>query len=53
MNKFEFRVTKYLAGGKIWTHNIIVRASEKLEARAKIEQIFPSPEYKYEFIQTC
>ena len=53
MSKFEFRVTKYLAGGKVWTHNIIIRANEKLDARAKIEQIFPSPEYECEFVRTC
>lgn len=53
MSKFEFRITKYLHGGKIWTELITIRANEKLDARAKIEQIFPSPEYECEFIQTC
>lgn len=53
MSKFEYKVTKILNGGKIWTHNIIIRANERLDARAKIEQIFPSPEYECEFLQTC
>jgi len=53
MAKFEFKVTKFLDGGKIWEHYIIIRANEKLDAFARIEQIFPSPEYNCEFIQTC
>ena len=53
MAKFEFKVTKFLDGGKIWTHYIIIRANEKLDAFARIEQIFPSPEYDYDFIGTC
>lgn len=53
MSKFEFKVTKYLEGGKIWTHYITIRADEKLNAFGKIEQIFPSPEYDCEFIGTC
>ena len=44
MSKFEFKVTKLLNGGKVWVHNVIIRANEKLDARAKIEEIFPSPE---------
>lgn len=53
MSKFEFKVTKIEQGGKIWTHFILVRAAEKLDAFAIIEQIFPSPEYEHEFIGTC
>ena len=53
MSKFEFKVTKIGDGGKIWTHNIIIRADEKLNAFAKLEEIFPSPEYTHEFLQTC
>jgi hypothetical protein len=53
MSKFEFRVTKFLDGGKVWKHLITIRAANKLEARAKIEEIFPSPEYNCEFVQTC
>lgn len=50
MSKFEFKVTKILPAGKVWEHNIIIRADEKLNAFAKIEQIFPRPEYEYVFI---
>ena len=53
MSKFEYKVTKYLSGGKVWEHYITIRANERLDARAKIEQIFPSPEYICEFVQTC
>ncbi len=53
MAKFEFKVTKILPAGKIWEHYVIIRADEKLNAFAKIEEIFPSPEYDYEFIGTC
>lgn len=53
MAKFEFKVTKILHGGAVWTHNIIIRADEKLNAFAKIEQIFPRSEYDYEFVGTC
>lgn len=53
MSKFEFRVTRYLQNGKVWSELITIMANEKLEARAKIEQMFPSPEYNCEFIQTC
>ena len=53
MAKFEFNVTKLLNGGKVWKHLITIRATDKLEARAKIEQIFPSPEYICDFVQTC
>lgn len=53
MSKFEFKVTKIEYGGKVWTHNVIIRADEKLNAFAKIEQIFPSPEYEYKFIGAC
>ena len=40
MSKFEFKVTKIESGGKIWTHYIIIRADEKLNAFARIEEIF-------------
>lgn len=53
MSKFEFKVTKYLEGGKVWSELITIRANEKLDARAKIEWLFPSPEYDCEFVQTC
>lgn len=53
MSKFEYKITKILQGGKIWEHNIIIRANEKLDARAKIDEIFPEPEYICEFIRTC
>lgn len=53
MAKFEFKVTKIGFAGKIWTHYIIIRADEKLNAFARIEEIFPTPEYQYEFIGTC
>lgn len=53
MAKFEFKVTKIEDGGRTWTHYVIIRADEKLEAFARIEQIFPSPTYEHEFIGTC
>lgn len=53
MAKFEFKITKIEAGGKIWTHYVIIRANEKLDAFAIIEQIFPTPEYERKFIGTC
>lgn len=53
MSKFEFKVTKIEDGGRIWTHYISVRADEKLTAFARIEEMFPSPTYEYEFIGTC
>lgn len=53
MAKFEFKVTKIEDGGRTWTHYVIIRADEKLEAFARIEQIFPSPIYEHEFIGTC
>ena len=53
MAKFEFKVTKLEVGGKVWTHYITIRACDKLTAFARIEEIFPSPEYEHEFIGTC
>lgn len=53
MAKFEFKVTKIENGGRTWTHYVIIRADEKLEAFARIDQIFPSPTYEHEFIGTC
>lgn len=53
MAKFEYKITKILNGGKIWTHFIIVRAADKLEALATIEQMFPPKEHEYQFIGTC
>lgn len=53
MAKFEFKITKIEDGGKIWTHFIIVKANEKLDAFAIIEQMFPSPTHEHEFIGTC
>lgn len=53
MSKFEFKVTRLLDGRKIWTELVTIRANEKLDARAKIEQMFPRPEYNCEFLQTC
>lgn len=53
MSKFEFKITKLEAGGRTWTHYIIVRADEKLTAFARIEDMFPSPTYEYEFVGTC
>ena len=53
MAKFEFKITKIEDGGRLWTHYIIVRAPEKLEAFARIEDMFPSPTYEHEFVGTC
>lgn len=53
MSKFEFKVTKICEGGKIWEHFIIIQADEKLNAFAKLEEIFPSSDYFHEFIGTC
>lgn len=53
MSKFEFKVTKIEEGGKIWEHYIIIRADEKLNAFAKISEIFPDPPHHHEFIGTC
>lgn len=53
MSKFEFKVTKINNGGKVWEYYIIIRANEKFDAFARIEEIFPSPEYEHKFIQTC
>lgn len=53
MSKFEFKVTKIENGGKIWTHFIIIRANEKFDAFARIEEIFPSSTYEHEFMGTC
>lgn len=53
MAKFEYKITRLVDGGKTWTHYIIVRASDKLEARARIEEMFPSDKHEYEFIGTC
>ena len=53
MSKFEFLVTKYLSAGEIWKHHIIIRADGKLNAFAKVRQIFPEDEYNCEFIGTC
>ena len=53
MSKFEFKVTKIHEGGKIWEHFIIIQADEKLNAFAKLEEIFPSSDYFHEFIRIC
>ena len=53
MRKFEFRVTKIQSSGKIWTHYITIKADNKLAAFAKIDQIFPEPEYEWSFITAC
>jgi hypothetical protein len=47
MSKFEFEVTKLTEPG--WTYSLIVTASEKLAAFAKIMTMFPAPDYKYIF----
>lgn len=53
MTKFEFKVTKIEDGGRIWTHYISIRATDKLTAFARIEDIFPSTTYEHEFIGAC
>lgn len=53
MSKFEFKITKIENGGQTWIHHIIIRANEKFDAFAAIEDMFPSPTYQYEFIGTC
>ena len=53
MTKFEFKVTKIENGGRVWTHYISIRATDKLTAFARIEDIFPSPTYEHEFIGVC
>lgn len=52
MDKFEFKITKIDNIGKVWEQNIIIRANEKFDAFARIKEMFPTPEYEYEFIQT-
>ena len=53
MSKFKYLITKIQENGKIWEHEVVIRADEKLAARAKIEMMYPSPEYNCEFIETC
>ncbi len=53
MAKFEFKVTKIENDGRTWTHYIIIRANEKFDAFATIEDMFPSPTYEHTFIGTC
>lgn len=53
MTKFEYKITKLQENGELWTHYICVRASDKLDALAKIEQMFPADEYEHDFIETC
>lgn len=53
MSNFKYIVTKILEGGEIWKHEVIIRANEKLDARAKIDMMYPSPEYECKFIETC
>lgn len=53
LNKFEFKVTKLESGGKIWTHYISIRATDRQTATARIQDIFPTPEYEHEFVEPC
>lgn len=53
MSKFEYKITKIGENGIIWTNYVIIRANEKLDALAKIEEMFPTPQYSKQFIQTC
>lgn len=50
MSKFKYRIRKILHNGKIEEKEIIIRASEKLDALAKIQMMYP--DYEYEFIAT-
>lgn len=53
MSKFKYLVTQILPNGKVNSHEVIIRATEKLDARAKIEMMYPFPEYECLFIETC
>ena len=53
MSKFKYLVTEILPGGRVWKHEIVVTANEKLDAAAKIEQMYPSPRFKCKFLETC
>lgn len=51
MSKFEFLVKKL--SEPTWEHRVIIRANEKLNAFAIIMDMFPKPEFEYEFKGTC
>lgn len=53
MTKFKFQISKILIGGNIWEHEIVVTANDKLEATAKVQQMFAYPDYECEFIEIC
>lgn len=53
MSKFKYLITKLQDNGEIWTHEVIIKANEKLDALAKIQQMYPPPEYRCKFLETC
>lgn len=52
MSKFKYKIIQILESGKTLENFVTITAHEKLDARAKIEMMYPSPEYKCEFIGT-
>lgn len=53
MAKFRYLITKIQDNGEIWEHEVIITANEKLDALAKVQQMYPPPEYKCKFVETC
>lgn len=49
MAKFKFKLTK-ITSGKVEEHEVTIRANEKLDAFAKIQEMFP--DYDVTFIGT-
>lgn len=51
MKQFKFEVIKIDNDGKIWTHEVNIKAESKFEAESKLDEIYPSIEFKHKFIE--
>ena len=52
MCKFKFKIIQFINSTEQTEKEIIIRAINKLDAFAKIRDMYPSPEYHIKFLET-
>lgn len=52
MCKFKFKIVEFINSTEQTEKEIIIRAYNKLDAFAKITDMYPSPKYHIKFLET-